>query len=44
MSNISFSYRGKTKEARARVITVELKNPTPDVRKVIVEVEVDGGR
>ena len=31
-----------TKEARARVITAGLKNPTPDVSKAITEVEAAG--
>ena len=37
-----FSQWGKTKEARARVITEGLKNPMPDVSKAIVEAEADG--
>ena len=31
-----------TKEARARVITAGLENPTPDVIKAIVQVEATG--
>ena len=42
MFNSSFSSGERPMETRDRVITVGLKNPMPDVSKVIAEARVEG--
>ena len=42
MFNTSFFYWGMTKEARAKVITAGLENPTTYVSKAIMEAEATG--
>ena len=41
MLNTSFSSGERPRKSRARVITVGLKNPTPDVSKAITDIRVE---